>query len=130
MKRPITFAHGLATLGFWALAAAAAAAGGPAAALPDPADERAAVPATRYEPLLKTTPATAPASMPPENWKALNRAVASIDSMSLTMDMQGSAPARPEGHAQHAQHAQHAATPPGEPAAQLESDQHKHMEHK
>ena len=123
MKRPITFAHGLATLGFWALAAA----GGPAAALPDPADERAAVPATRYEPLLKTTPATAPASMPSENWKALNRAVASIDSMSLTMGMQGSAPARPEGHAQHAQHA---ATLSGKPAAQPESDQHKHMEHK
>jgi hypothetical protein len=94
MKRPITHAHGLAVLGLWALTAVATAAG-QHAPLPDPADDSAPVPATPYAPLLTTSPAT-PASSPPDNWKALNRKVASFDSTSLTMDMQGPESALPE----------------------------------
>ena len=105
MKRPITLAHGLAALFLWGVGALAEAAS-PNAALADPANARAPVPATRYEPLLVTLAAPAAASLPPENWKALNRAVAAFDSMALTMDMQGSAPAPPTGHEQHEQHQQ------------------------
>jgi len=113
MKRPITLAHGLAALGLWGLGALAAAASANAA-LPDPANDRAAVPATRYASLLTASAAPAPALLPPENWKALNRAVASFDSMSLTMDMQGPAPAPPNEHEQH---------------GQQQHQQHQHREH-
>ena len=95
MKRPITHAHGLAALGLLALTAVATAAG-QHAPLSDPVDDRALVPATRYEPMVSTSPLPAPASSPSDNWKALNREVASFDSMSLTMDMQGPNSARPE----------------------------------
>jgi hypothetical protein len=95
MKRPITHAHGLAALGLLALTAVATAAG-QHAPLSDPADDRAPVPATRYEPLVTTSPAAAPTSSPSDNWKALNREVASFDSMSATMDMQGANSAQPE----------------------------------
>ena len=123
MKRPITLAHGLAALGLWGLDALAAAAS-PNAALADPANARAPVPVTRYEPLLATLAAPAPASLPPENWKALNRAVAAFDSMALTMDMQGSTPAPPTGHEQH-QHQQHE-----QHGQQHQQHQHQHREHK
>jgi hypothetical protein len=103
MKLPIKHGHGLAALGLWAVAAVAAAAG-PRAPLADPADDRAPVPATRYEQLLIMSPAAAPTSSPPDNWKALNREVASFDSMSLTMEMQGSKSAQPQVDEQHEQH--------------------------
>ena len=102
MKLPITQAHGLAALGLWTLAAVAAAAG-QNAHLAGPGNERAAVPATRYEPLPTASPPLAPATSPPDNWKALNREVASFDSMSLTMDMEESKSAQPEVGGKHAQ---------------------------
>jgi hypothetical protein len=108
MKLPIKHGHGLATLGLWAVTAVASAAG-PRAPLADPADDRAPVPATRYEQLLIIPPAAAPTSSPPDNWKALNREVASFDSMSLTMEMQGSKSAQPQVDEQHEQHEQNTA---------------------
>ncbi len=101
MKTPITRAYGLAAIGLWALAAVATAAG-QHSPLPDPADDRAPVPSTRYERHLTTAPAaaTTPTSSPSDSWKALNREVASFDSMSLTMDTQGPKSAQPEKHEQ------------------------------
>jgi hypothetical protein len=134
MKLPITHAHGLAAFGLWALTAVAAAAG-PNLRPSDPADDRAPVPATRYQPLVTTSPsaapASSPASSPADNWKALNREVASFDSMSLTMEMQGAASAKPgaheelEQHKQHKQHEPEAAIVPM-PASAAQPPVHKH----
>jgi hypothetical protein len=126
MKLPIRHAHGLAALGLWGLAAVVAAAG-PNSPLPDPADDRAPVPATRYQPLLTTSPSAAPASSPPDHWRALNREVASFDSMSLTMDVQGSTSARPEVPVQREQHEQHVPAPGAVPMPGTQPRPHAHL---
>lgn len=93
MKLSFAHAHGLAALILAALAFGANAAG-QNKPLPDPADASAPVPPTRYEPFLVKTPAPRTSS-PADNWKALNRTVATYDSMSLTMDMAEPKPAEP-----------------------------------
>jgi hypothetical protein len=52
----------------------------------DPAAVTAPVPPTRYEPLFFFSADSGPTPSPAENWKALNRVVASYDSMSLTTE--------------------------------------------
>ena len=91
-----TIRHACAFAALLALFAAGAHAAGQATPLPDPADAAAPVPPTRYQPALSAPPAATEAGSPADNWKARNQAVASYDSMSLTMDMaapQAAAPA-------------------------------------
>jgi hypothetical protein len=78
-----------------------AVAGAPAYAQQTPAvaDPQAAVPATRYEPMLGQRPDAAPASSPDRNWVAGNAAVAATNSMSLTMKPMAGQAADP--HAGH-----------------------------
>jgi hypothetical protein len=94
MKYPIRHVSALAALMLGAFASTAVAAGQDKP-LSDPADANASVPPTHYEPLLRAPPASTGTASPAGNWKALNRAVASYDSMSLTMDMAEPKPAEP-----------------------------------
>lgn len=92
----------------------------PARPLPDPADAHAPVPPTRYQSPLIAAPVPAGTGSPADNWPALNRAVASYDSMALTMDMPAPQAAAPPASAAgmqpiqdpHAGHAMPPATPP------------------
>ena len=84
MTYPFRSTGALAVLWLGALAAIPAL--GQNKGFADPADPTAAVPPTRYV-AMPGAPAAAPASSPADNWKALNHAVASYDSMSLTMEM-------------------------------------------
>jgi hypothetical protein len=61
------------------------------------ADPQAAVPATRYQPVLNYRPEAAPESSPDRNWVAGNAKVAATNSMALTMKPMS-------GHAGHGQH--------------------------
>lgn len=51
----------------------------------DPADPNAAVPATRYQPVLPYRAPRQPERTADQNWKALNQKVGATNSMSLTM---------------------------------------------
>jgi hypothetical protein len=106
MKQSFAQARGLAALMLWALAFAANAAG-PNKPLPDPADANAPVPPTRYTRFTAAAPSAARTSSPAENWKELNRTVASYDSMSLTMDLVEPKPSEPAPAAKPDPHAHH-----------------------
>lgn len=84
-------------------------------ALSAAADPQAAVPATRYQPVLDKKPEAAPDASPDRNWVAGNATVAAANSMALTMkamgghaghEGHGAAPAA-DPHAGHAAHAGH-----------------------
>jgi hypothetical protein len=95
----MTVHHPLVHAAFWLACGAAipAHAAEPRSAPAGPAAAGVAVPATRYQPVLPYRPAPLPAASPDRNWKALNRTVASYNSMSLTMDgMEEAAPPAPE----------------------------------
>jgi hypothetical protein len=83
----------------------------------DPADPHAAIPATPYKPALPYRPAQQPGLAPDQNWKALNRAVGAINSMSLTMG-------RPHDPAPEP------AAPASQPPAAQDSEHHHHHEMK
>jgi hypothetical protein len=93
-----------------AVALAGAACLGNAAAIADPADPDAAVPATTYQAQPVFRPAPSIHASPAHAWQALNREVAAYDSMALTMAGDDApAPAVKAPHGQHAAHAGSAA---------------------
>jgi hypothetical protein len=92
MKYPIPHAGALAAFLLGACATAAGAAG-QNQPLADPADANAPVPSTRYVPALGAPLASPSPVSPADTWKALNKTVASYDSMSLTMDVAEPKPA-------------------------------------
>jgi hypothetical protein len=119
MKYLIRHAGAVGALLLAAFAPSAHAAG-QARPVSDPADANASVPPTRYQSPLIAAPVSAGASSPADNWQALNRAVASYDSMTLTMDMPAPQAAAPPASATgtkpmqdpHAGHAMPPATSP------------------
>jgi hypothetical protein len=94
MKYPIPHAGALAALLLGAYATAVGASG-QNRPLSDPANANASVPPTLYAPLSSAPPEAPGAASPADNWKALNKTVASYDSMSLTMDSVAKPPAAP-----------------------------------
>lgn len=94
MKYPIPHAGALAAL-LLAAYATAVGASGQNQPLSDPADANASVPPTLYAPLSSAPPEAPGPASPADNWKALNKTVASYDSMSLTMDAAPGTAAKP-----------------------------------
>jgi hypothetical protein len=86
----------------------------PASAALQPADARAAVPATTYRPAIAWRPEAVTEASPDRTWAESNATVAGYDAMSLTMKRRAPAPADPHaGHAGHDMHAGHGAAPAG-----------------
>jgi hypothetical protein len=85
----MTFIHPFARASIWlALFASAnlAYAADKIAALPNPADADAIIPATSYQSAMDFRPASTGSSSPAENWIRLNQQVGAPDSMALTVD--------------------------------------------
>jgi hypothetical protein len=122
----MTFDHPFFRAAAWlaCCAASAAQAGNHEPVPAGPAAADAAVPATKYQPVLPYRPAPAPRTSPDQNWKELNRTVAGYNSMSLTMGgMEDAAPQA--GASAEAPQPPAAGSPP---AAAAPPDHHHHHE--